>query len=68
MLKRRKSTFITFGIVGGIMGALIAANHYISKQPSPLDKCRAMVIAEVKKNQQFVDSVAPVTFHEALGR
>lgn len=45
----------------------ITAAYYIPKQPTPLDKCRAMVLAEVKKNQQFVDAVSPMTFHQALG-
>jgi len=53
-------------IIGGI-GAVAAIIYYNEKQPSPLDKCRAMVVAEVKKNQQFVDAVSPMTFTEALG-
>lgn len=49
-----------------IIGLSAAFIHSINKQPSKLDRCRAMVVAEVKKNQQFVDAVSPMTFTEAL--
>jgi CDP-diacylglycerol pyrophosphatase len=58
---------LTYAITIIILIAAVAAIYYKSKQPSPLDKCRTMVIAEVEKNQQFVDAVAPLGFHEVLG-
>lgn len=61
MLKLIKHTIITLGIASGMTAAALTYQH------TP-DNCRAMVLAEVGKNQQFVDAVAPVTFTEALGR
>lgn len=60
MLKLIKHTIITIGIASGMTAAALTYQH------TP-DNCRAMVLAEVGKNQQFVDAVAPVGFHEALG-
>ena len=60
MLKLLKHTIITLGIASGMTAAALTYQH------TP-DNCRAMVLAEVGKNQQFVDAVAPVTFTEALG-
>ena len=60
MLKLIKQTIITLGIASGMTAAALTYQH------TP-DNCRAMVLAEVSKNQRFVDAVSPVTFHQALG-
>lgn len=61
MLKLIKHTIITLGLASGMTAAALTYQH------TP-DNCRAMVLAEVSKNQQFVDAVSPMTFTEALGR
>ena len=54
-----KHTIITLGIASGMTAAALTYQH------TP-DKCRAMVLAEVGKNQQFVDAVATPDFLTAL--
>lgn len=61
LYRRIKHTVITLGIASGMTAAALTYQH------TP-DNCRAMVLAEVGKNQQFVDAVAPVTFTEAMTR
>lgn len=61
MFKIIKHTIITLGIASGMTAAALTYQH------TP-DNCRAMVLAEVAKNQKFVDAVSPMTFTEALGR
>jgi hypothetical protein len=61
-----KLVIVTLTIFASLT-ALHYAGRYAEKQPSKLDACRTMVLAETRKNQQFVDALAPVGFHEALG-
>jgi len=60
MLKLIKHTIITLGIASGMTAAALTYQH------TP-DNCRALVLKEVGKNQQFVDAVSPMTFNQALG-
>lgn len=60
MFKIIKHTIITLGIASGMTAAALTYQH------TP-DNCRAMVLAEVAKNQKFVDAVSPMTFNQALG-
>ena len=59
MLKLLKHTIITLGIASGMTAAALTYQHNV-------DTCRAMVLAEVGKNQQFVDAVAAPDFLTAM--
>lgn len=59
-MERFKQLIITAGIASGMTVVALTYQH------TP-DKCRAMVLREATKNQQFLDAVAPVSFTEALG-
>jgi len=61
MLKLIKHTIITLGIASGMTAAALTYQH------TP-DNCRAMVLKEVGKNQQFVDAVATPDFVTAMTR
>ena len=61
MLRKIKHTFITLGIASGITAGALFYTHN-------LDTCRVMVLAEVGKNQQFIDSVATPDFLTAMTR
>lgn len=54
--------------IAALFTALYYAGCYIEKQPSKLEVCRAMVLKEVAKNQQFVDAVATPDFLTAMTR
>lgn len=62
-----KLVIITLGVIASL-AALHYAGRYAEKQPSKLDACRTMVIAEVRKNQDFVDSVSTPDFLTAMTR
>jgi len=61
MLKHIKRTIITLGIASGMTAAALTYQH------TP-DNCRALVLKEVAKNQQFVDAVATPDFLTAMTR
>lgn len=61
MLKLIKHTIITLGIASGMTAAALTYQH------TP-DNCRAMVLAEVGKNQQFVDAVGAKDFLTEMTR
>jgi len=61
MLKHIKRTIITLGIASGMTAAALTYQH------TP-DNCRALVLKEVGKNQQFVDAVATPDFLTAMTR
>jgi hypothetical protein len=59
MLKLIKHTIITLGIASGMTAIALTYQH------TP-DNCRALVLKEVAKNQQFVDAVATPDFLTAM--
>lgn len=61
MFKLIKHTIITLGLASGMTAAALTYQH------TP-DNCRAMVLAEVAKNQKFVDAVATPDFLTAMTR
>jgi len=61
MLKLIKHTIIILGIASGMTAAALTYQH------TP-DNCRALVLKEVAKNQQFVDAVATPDFLTAMTR
>lgn len=61
MFKLIKHTIITLGIASGMTAGALTYQH------TP-DKCRAMVLAEVGKNQQFVDAVGAKDFLTEMTR
>ena len=68
MLKLIKHTIITLGIASGLAAAFLWMDFDIAQREKQIDICRAMVLAEVGKNQQFVDAVGAKDFLTEMTR
>lgn len=62
-----KHTIITLGIASGMTVMACMAFSALTRLHN-VDTCRAMMLKEVAKNQQFVDAVATPDFLTAMTR